>query len=164
MNMQNCKTTDKSAWWGGDVWSITWFIDLLSMRCGTRWLLPFRRDSNPSHVVVGGWWWDCSYKGAHVAIKTISLEPVLRLIRRSCVPLYREDEVAARAEVEGPEERFCEIFATLRRVFPERRGVRVRAKFRGEPISRSYMRYIRKTSKIIQLQFRTFLAVPGTRD
>lgn len=33
---------------------------------------------NQSHVVVGGWW-DGSYKGAHVTIKTTSLESVLHI-------------------------------------------------------------------------------------
>jgi len=81
--------------------------DLLSIyyRCGAatiRWLLPFWRVSRWNrHMVVGGWWWDRPYKGAHVTIKTISLDSVLRLIRRFCVPLYRENHRRGGREKNG---------------------------------------------------------------
>lgn len=128
--MQNCKTANRSME-GANVWSITWFIDLLSMRC-SRWLLPFRRDSrwNPSHVVVGGWWWDCSYKGAHVTIKTISLDSVLRLICRSCVPLYH-----GRGEREEQKSEVRKYFAKFSRVFVGESSQATRADSRRSEVS-----------------------------
>jgi len=122
------------------------------------------------HMVVGGWWWDRPYKGVHVTIKTISLDSVLRLIRRFCVPLYRENRRRGRSEkkteIESPKaiRKYCDSSSGAASSLRREERTRVKARFWGKLISRSYMRYVRKTSKIIQLQFRTFLSETGTRD
>lgn len=86
MNTQNCKTANKSP----ERYMFNYMIYRFVINTTTtRRLLPFWRVSrwNPSYVVGG--WWDRSYKGTHVTIKTISLDSVLRLIRcNSCVPSY----------------------------------------------------------------------------
>lgn len=170
MNTQNCKTANKSPERHMFNYMIYRFVINTTT---TRRLLPFWRVSrwNPSYVVGG--WWDRSYKGTHVTIKTISLDSVLRLIRcNSCVPSYygnRGRGGTRRKRKSKARKRFENIrvfFSSEAYTSSLRRDEQscIRAKFRGELISRSYMRYVRKTSKIIQLQFRTFLSEIGTRE
>lgn len=102
-----------------------------------------------------------------MTIKTISLESVLQINLSFWILFYCENRERKQAEKLNADKLnseyrdygrklrvFCTGLADLRKS---------KVLIGRDRISRLYMRYIRKTSKIIQLQFRTFLA-SGTRD